>query len=408
MTSWENTIGEFEDLKTKACEDTIGRCFLSFMLGRRQDITTQYQDKRDHFEDPYQDKMTLDQYLVPPEKGKKHMWNGTIQEKVLVTDKKTGKKVTKMDNGKIVYKEKKGSFPVKGFGTVRPDTRTFIVGLLNMYLTEVLACYNDNDKSFANTDKVLGQLTRYASENFMAGESVTALVIHTCSLMSADTLIKDDDVSSAKIPVLSEYLLKRGGYYFKNKKGKPPTPQLEVIIGAFTQFLKIIAVQMMDGKWGTHVGNVNVTDFTGTIRQLCNVLHEQDIEYPYDVFAEIHKWIEAIEKNSAVAKAKRAKKTPTSKKTSSKKTPTKSTSSKSKSTSSKSKKTPTKSKTKSKVNSKKVEEELENLESSDADSDADSEADSNDGSEDDASNHSADDSSIDDTAPSDQEVDFSE
>ena len=104
MTSWEQSIGTLEHCKAPSVEKNLGACFLAYVMHHSEEISTQYREKRDNFEDPYNDRYTLDQYLTAPPKGKKHMYDGTIKEKVMTKDK-SGKAVAKTDkDGKIVYK----------------------------------------------------------------------------------------------------------------------------------------------------------------------------------------------------------------------------------------------------------------------------------------------------------------
>jgi hypothetical protein len=332
MSTWEETIGTNQALKSKPVYDKLGQAFYLYMLAARakkheanmavtDDYTTYDEKDPESFpKDPYFQFETLTQVLDPKKPKKKSTKKGDDEEEdeqqedddngepayytythaeyKLVKDEET-KKTAKGSDGKAVKEVSYGPKKVKKFATIGVDLKRYLGYLLNKFIKEAYDCFISKGKKFAKNTPVLDQLNDYVHANFDQ-DGLAPFVIAASKLVPIDNFVDEGDLRGATPAFeVAKILATKITPTFKDDKNQKSVTEVETLVDTFLNFVKCIAVLYVEFIWGKAPGPMHIGNVDSVIRQMYVLLNSDErggFAYQYEIYTMASSWVEEIMK----------------------------------------------------------------------------------------------------------------
>ena len=202
----------------------------------------------------------------------------TYKGEKLVVDEATGEK-----------KKIEVDLPLKKFASITVGVKNALVFMLNKYITECKAFY-ENNKSFSGVNDVVDAVDRFAKTALAS--PITPFIKATVDAIKIDNLVpgtylKFSTTISEKIRV-----------YFKDKNDTAPEEQLLILTNVFMKFLKILAYQITNQNYENRRA-INETFLYSILRVMNLYTYNANACMDVDLFQSIKEYVIAIKPEKA-------------------------------------------------------------------------------------------------------------
>ena len=288
-------MGDYEKLRSPGCSTKLGASLQLSILQHREALAANSMDETPRYEEYH----TLYEELNPKKRPSKKDADEDDDEEE--EEDPNAYKYCYWGKGKVKdpetnkFVEIEGEFPKKRFVTISAQAKLVLQYMLNCFVDECHAYYEENGGSFPKGD-VMDEIKTFVYEQ--REDPISPFIIQVSKIYGDVGEIMEDEKTKGT-GVLGNYIENELKDIFDLKKSKSnAVSNLYIIRETFISFIKVLSINIMDYLW-EHKTAFNLDMLMGTFRQLSRFVSNKGGECPESFYDYAKMYIKENENKKA-------------------------------------------------------------------------------------------------------------